>query len=141
MHIPYRGSAPAIVDLIAGQIPVASVDITSAYPHIVGGRAIALGMAETQRSKAAPEIPTIGEAGVTGFGRAGGFIGLFAPRGTPPAVVKRISAEVQEILALARGAGQRSRPLTVSAAYEDERDLREIPRHRSRAMETDAAIA
>ena len=50
VHIPYRGSAPAIVDLVAGQIPVASVDITSAYPHIVAGRAIALGMAEARRS-------------------------------------------------------------------------------------------
>src|SRR5687767_11681253 len=54
VHIPYRGSAPAIVDLISGQIPLAAVDITSAYPHIVGGRALALGMAETFRSKAAP---------------------------------------------------------------------------------------
>ena len=90
VHIPYRGSAPAIVDLVAGHIPVASVDITSAYPHIVAGRAVALGMAEAKRSRAAPEIPTIGEFGVLGFGRAGGFIGLFAPAGTPPAVVKRI---------------------------------------------------
>ena len=47
-HIPYRGSAPAVVDLIAGQIPVAAVDITSAYPHIAAGRLIALGMGETQ---------------------------------------------------------------------------------------------
>jgi tripartite-type tricarboxylate transporter receptor subunit TctC len=118
VHIPYRGSAPAIVDLISGQIPVASVDITSAYPHIVGGRAIALGMAEFKRSRAAPEIPTIGESGVMGFGRSGGFIGLFAPRATPPAVVKRISADVEEILqspvVLAA-----LKPLTVSAAYQD----------------------
>src|SRR5258705_12201884 len=92
VHAPYRGSAPAIVDLVAGQIPVASVDITSAYPHIVAGRAIALGMAEARRSRAAPEIPTIGEFGVVGFGRSGGFIGLFAPAGTPPAVGQRISA-------------------------------------------------
>jgi tripartite-type tricarboxylate transporter receptor subunit TctC len=118
VHIPYRGSAPAIVDLIAGQIPVASVDITSAYPHIVGGRAIALGMAEFQRSKAAPEIPTIGEAGITGFGRSGGFIGLFAPRGTPPAVVKRISADVQDALRTPAVLAA-LKPLTVSAAYQD----------------------
>jgi tripartite-type tricarboxylate transporter receptor subunit TctC len=119
VHIPYRGSAPAIVDLVAGQIPVASVDITSAYPHIVAGRAVALGMAEAKRSRAAPEIPTIGESGVLGFGRAGGFIGLFAPVGTPAAVVKRISDEVRQILA-APGIAANLKALTVSAAYEDE---------------------
>ena len=118
VHVPYRGSAPAIIDLIAGQIPVASVDITSAYPHIVAGRAIALGMAETRRSRAAPEIPTIGEMGITGFGRAAGFIGLFAPRATPPAVVQRISAEVREILASPPVLAS-LKPLTVSAAHED----------------------
>ena len=119
VHIPYRGSAPAIVDLVAGQIPVASVDITSAYPHIVGGRAIALGMAEAKRSRAAPEIPTIGESGVLGFGRAGGFIGLFAPVGTPAALVKRISDEVRQILA-SPGIAANLKALTVSAAYEDD---------------------
>jgi tripartite-type tricarboxylate transporter receptor subunit TctC len=119
VHIPYRGSAPAIVDLVAGQIPVASVDITSAYPHIVGGRAVALGMAEAKRSRAAPEIPTIGESGVLGFGRAGGFIGLFAPAGTPPAVVKQISDEVRQILA-SPGIAANLKALTVSPAYEDE---------------------
>ena len=119
VHIPYRGSAPAIVDLVAGQIPVASVDITSAYPHIVAGRAVALGMAEARRSRAAPEIPTIGKSGVLGFGRAGGFIGLFAPAGTPAAVVKRTSDEVRQILASPAIAAN-LKALTVSAAYEDE---------------------
>jgi len=119
VHIPYRGSAPAIVDLVAGQIPVASVDITSAYPHIVAGRALALGMAEAKRSRAAPEIPTIGESGVLGFGRAGGFIGLFAPAGTPAPVVKRISDEVRQILA-SPAIAPNLKALTVSAAYEDE---------------------
>jgi tripartite-type tricarboxylate transporter receptor subunit TctC len=119
VHIPYRGSAPAIVDLIAGQIPVAAVDITSAYPHIVSGRALALGMGEAVRSKAAPEIPTIAEGGVAGFGRVGGFIGLFAPGGTPAAVVKRISAEVGEILATS-AVQANAKTLTVSVAYMDE---------------------
>ncbi len=118
-HIPYRGSAPAIVDLVAGQIPLAAVDITSAYPQIVAGKARALGMGETQRSKAAPEIPTIAESGVPGFGRAGGFIGLFAPGGTPPAVVKRISAEVADILKQPAVLSN-LKTLTVSAAYEDD---------------------
>src|SRR5262249_60093572 len=85
-HVPYRGSAPAVVDVIAGQIPLAAVDITSAYPHVVAGRLRALGVGEVRRSAAAPGIPTIGEQGVPGFGRAGGFIGLVAPGGPPPAV-------------------------------------------------------
>ena len=118
-HIPYRGSAPAVVDLIAGQIPLAAVDITSAYPHVATGRLRALGMAETKRSAAAPEIPTIGEQGVAGFGRAGGFIGLFAPAGTPPAVTRRISGEVAEILKVP-SVQANVRALTASVSYENE---------------------
>jgi tripartite-type tricarboxylate transporter receptor subunit TctC len=119
VHIPYRGSAPAVVDLIAGQIPVAAVDITSAYPHVAGGRLRALGMGEVKRSAAAPEIPTIAEEGVPGFGRAGGFIGLFAPAGTPPALVKRISAEVAEILK-SPAVVANVKTLTATVAYEDD---------------------
>jgi tripartite-type tricarboxylate transporter receptor subunit TctC len=119
VHVPYRGSAPAVVDLIAGQIPVAAVDITSAYPHIASGRLVAVGMGEMKRSAAAPEIPTVAEGGVPGFGRAGGFIGLFAPGGTPPAVAKRISQEVGEILKLPHVQAN-VRTLTASIAYEDE---------------------
>jgi tripartite-type tricarboxylate transporter receptor subunit TctC len=118
IHIPYRGSAPAVVDVLAGQIPVAAVDITSAYPHIAAGRLIALGMAETRRSAAAPEIPTIAEGGVPGFGRAGGFIGLFAPAHTADAVVGRLSAEVKDILATP-AVQTNVRNLTASVAYED----------------------
>jgi tripartite-type tricarboxylate transporter receptor subunit TctC len=118
-HIPYRGSAPAVVDLIAGQIPLAAVDITSAYPHVAAGRLRALGMAEVRRSAAAPEIPTIGEQGVAGFGRSGGFIGLFAPAGTPAAVTRRISGEVAEILKVP-AVQANVRTLTASVSYENE---------------------
>jgi tripartite-type tricarboxylate transporter receptor subunit TctC len=118
-HIPYRGSAPAVVDLIAGQIPVAAVDITSAYPHVAAGRLRALGMGEVKRSAAAPEIPTIAEEGVPGFGRSGGFIGLFAPAATPPAVVKKISAEVAAILKTP-AVRANVKALTATVAYEDD---------------------
>jgi tripartite-type tricarboxylate transporter receptor subunit TctC len=118
-HIPYRGSAPAVVDVLAGQIPLAVVDITSAYPHVAAGRLRALGMGETKRSAAAPEIPTIAEEGVPGFGRAGGFIGLFAPAGTPPAVVKKISAEVAEILKTP-AVQANVKTLTATVSYEDD---------------------
>ena len=118
VHIPYRGSAPAVIDVLAGQIPVAAVDITSAYPHIAAGRLIALGVGEVKRSAAAPEIPTIAEGGVPGFGRAGGFIGLFAPGNTPEPVIRKISEEVRDILAMP-AVQANVRNLTASVAYED----------------------
>jgi tripartite-type tricarboxylate transporter receptor subunit TctC len=119
VHVPYRGSAPAVVDLIAGQIPLASVDLTSAYPHIQAGRLIALGLIASKRFEVAPEIPTIAEGGVPGFGRASGFIGLFAPAGTPRPVVKKLSHEVAAILATPH-AQATARALTAATAYEDD---------------------
>jgi tripartite-type tricarboxylate transporter receptor subunit TctC len=74
------------------------------------------------RSKAAPEIPTIGESGVPGFGRSGGFIGLFAPAATPTPVVRKLSAEIRDILATP--AVQTSvRSLTASVAYQDDAEF------------------
>jgi tripartite-type tricarboxylate transporter receptor subunit TctC len=119
VHVPYRGSAPAVVDLLAGQIPLASVDLTSAYPHIQAGRLIALGLSDGKRFPVAPEIPTIAEGGVPGFGRASGFIGLFAPAGTPSPVIKRLSQEVAAILATPN-AQSTARALTAATAYADD---------------------
>src|SRR5437764_8352489 len=118
-HVPYRGSAPAVVDALAGQIPVVSVDLTSAYPHIQAGRLLALGIHDGRRFAAAPEIPTTAEAGVPGSGRASGFLGLFTTRGTPEPVVRALSREVQSILALP-GVQTNVRALTAAVAYEDE---------------------
>jgi tripartite-type tricarboxylate transporter receptor subunit TctC len=86
---------------------------------VAAGRLRALGMGETKRSAAAPEIPTIAEEGVPGFGRSGGFIGLFAPAGTPPAVVKKISAEVAEILKTP-AVQANVKTLTATVNYEDD---------------------
>ena len=72
-----------------------------------------------------PEIPTIAEGGVPGFGRASGFIGLFAPAGTPAAVVKKISREVAAILATPN-AQATARALTSAAAYEDDETLKKM---------------
>jgi tripartite-type tricarboxylate transporter receptor subunit TctC len=119
VHVPYRGSAPAVVDLLAGQIPLASVDLTSAYPHIQAGRLVALGLVDSKRFAVAPEIPTIAEGGVPGFGRASGFIGLFAPAGTPAPVVRKLSQEVAAILATP-AAQTTARALTAATAYADE---------------------
>ena len=140
VHIPYRGSAPAVVDLLAGQIPLASVDLTSAYPHIQAGRLIALGLADSKRFPVAPEIPTIAEGGVPGFGRASGFIGLFAPAGTPAPVVKKLSREVAAILATP-GAQTTARALTSATAYEDDETFARFLTAEVREMETGAVVA
>jgi tripartite-type tricarboxylate transporter receptor subunit TctC len=100
IHVPYRGSAPAVTDLLGGQIPVAAVDLTSAYPQIKAGKLVALGLLDNKRTTVAPEVPTIAEAGVPGFGRAPGFIGIFAPPATPPQLLKKLSGEIAAVLAV-----------------------------------------
>ena len=119
VHVAYRGSAPAVTDLVGGQIPLAVVDLTSAHPHIKAGTLIALAVPHTRRTAMAPEIPTVAEAGVAGFGRIGGFIGMFAPAGTPAPLVKRVSQEVGTILAVPQ-VQDRVRLLSVEPAYEDD---------------------
>jgi tripartite-type tricarboxylate transporter receptor subunit TctC len=119
VHVPYRGSAPAVTDLLGGQIPLASVDLTSALPHIAAGRLIALGVPSPKRTSLAPDIPTIAEAGVPGFARAAGFIGLFAPAGTPRAVVRRLSVAIGETLATP-DAQAKIRLLAAETAYADD---------------------
>jgi tripartite-type tricarboxylate transporter receptor subunit TctC len=119
VHVAYRGSAPAVTDLVGGQIPLAVVDLTSAHPHIKAGTLIALGVPHERRTAMAPEIPTVAEAGVAGFGRIGGFIGMFAPAGTPAPLVKRVSQEVGSILAVAQ-VQDRVRLLSVEPAYSDD---------------------
>ena len=106
VHVPYRGSAPAVTDARGRQIPVAVVDLTSAHPHIKAGTLLALGVPHIKRTEMAPDIPTIAEAGVPGFGRIGGFIGLFAPAGTPAAAVKKLSQRGRVDPGLAGGPGQ-----------------------------------
>ncbi len=96
-HVPYRGSGPTVSDVIGGQIPVAVVDLTSAYPHIKAGTLVALGVTSPVRSKTAPEIQTIAEGGMPGYA-ATAWMGMFAPAGTPPAVVARLSKEIHQAL-------------------------------------------
>lgn len=119
VHVPYRGSAPAVTDLLGGQIPVACVDLTSAYPHILAGSVMALGLVDLNRSALVPQVPTIAEAGVPGFGREPGFIGLMAPPGVSDAVIKKLSNEIREILAT-KEVQTRVRQLAVDIAYLDD---------------------
>jgi len=98
-HVPYKGSGPAVADLMGGQVPVAFVDLSSALPHIRSGRVRALAVAGGKRTITAPEIPTIAESGVPGYDAVGWF-GLFAPAGTPRDIINRLNAEVRRIMQL-----------------------------------------
>lgn len=95
-HIPYKGSAPAVADLIGGQVQAMIDGLPSALPHVQAGKLRALALTSAKRSPAAPELPTIAES-YPGFS-ADAWSGLFGPKGTPKAVVDKIAAETQAIL-------------------------------------------
>jgi tripartite-type tricarboxylate transporter receptor subunit TctC len=97
-HVPYKGSAPAIQDVIAGQIPMSFETATVALPHIQSGKVRALAVTSAKRSRVLPDVPTLQEAGVPGFDVAS-WQALYAPAGTAPAVVQRMNAEVEKIIA------------------------------------------
>ena len=98
-HVPYKGMAPALTDVIGGQIQMSLPTIPGGLPHAQSGRVLALGVTGAKRTPAAPEIPTIAEAGVAGF-EASNWYGLAAPRGTPHGVVTRLNQEIARILVL-----------------------------------------
>lgn len=98
VHVPYRGSAPAVTDVLAGTVPLASVDLTSAIGAIRAGTVRAVAVTSAERSALAPEVPTVAESGVPGFAAAG-WLGLFAPAGTPAAALRSLSAAVGAVLA------------------------------------------
>ncbi len=95
-HIPYRGSGPMLLDLIAGQIDMAIDNLPSAMPHIRSGKLVALGVTSEQRSAQLPDVPTIAAA-LPGYEAESWFV-LMAPAGTPAAIVNRLSAEADRIL-------------------------------------------
>ena len=97
-HIPYRGSGPALLDLIGGNVDVMFDNLPSAMPQIRGGKLKAFAVTSGQRSAAMPELPTVAEAAkLKGF-EASSWFGLLAPAGTPPEVVNRIQQEVAKAL-------------------------------------------
>ncbi len=98
IHVPYKGIAPAVTDVIGGQITGAFADLPIALPQIRAGKVKALGLVGTKRSDAAPEIPTIEEQGVLGVDGISWF-GVLAPGKTPPELVKRLSEAVAKALA------------------------------------------
>ena len=97
-HIPYRGSGPALLDLIGGNVDVMFDNLPSAMPQIKGGKLKAFAVTSAQRSAAMPDLPTIEEAAkLKGFD-ASSWFGLLAPAGTPPDIVNRIQQEVAKAL-------------------------------------------
>jgi tripartite-type tricarboxylate transporter receptor subunit TctC len=96
-HIPYRGTALAVADLLAGQVQVVFADPISALQHVNSGTLIALAVTSKERSPVAPAVPTISESGYPGFD-AVGWHGILAPAKTPPAIVARLNAEIVEAL-------------------------------------------
>jgi len=119
VHVPYRGSAPAVTAVLGDQIPMASVDLTSAYEHTKAGTLTALGVTSAHRAKIAPEIPTVAEGGVPGYDGSAGYIGLFAPAGTPPDKVNQLSRDIAAIIAKP-DVQERIKLLAVEPAYSDD---------------------
>jgi len=97
-HVPYRGTALAVGDLLAGTLNVVFGDPISVLPHIKSGKLRALAVTSLERSPVAPEVPTVAESGYPGF-EALAWHGILAPARTPPAVIRKLNAEIVKALA------------------------------------------
>lgn len=96
-HVPYRGAAPAVQDLIGGQVPFGLIDSASVQQHLTSGKLRAIGVASARRLATFPEVPTLAEQGLTGF-EAYAWQGLVAPAGTPAPQVAQLAKALQEAL-------------------------------------------
>lgn len=97
IHVPYKGSAPAAVDLLGGHLSAAILDLATAKPHITSGRFRVLGLTSSKRTVLAPEIPTIAEAAVPGY-EFNSWIGIVMPAATPSAILTRVHTELMAVL-------------------------------------------
>jgi len=98
-HVPYKGSGPAMQDLVAGQIPMTVDSFLVAAPHLQSGKVRALAVTSAQRTAVLPNVPTLAESGLPGFDVAS-WQAVFAPAGTPVAIVQRLNSELQAIAAM-----------------------------------------
>jgi tripartite-type tricarboxylate transporter receptor subunit TctC len=123
VEVPYRGSGPAAVDTMAGQIPLAVVDLPSALQQIKAGKLLAFAVTSPQRLPTLPDVPTVAEAGLSGYDSTGWF-GVVAPADTPAPIVARLNADInaalndEQIQAAMRNLGVEPAPGTVKA-FED----------------------
>ncbi len=97
VEVPYKGSGPAALDVLAGQVPLGVVDVPAALQHIRAGKLIAYAVTSPQRLALLPEVPTVSEAGLGGYDSTGWF-GVVAPAATPAAIVARLNAEINAAL-------------------------------------------
>ena len=97
-HVPYKGSAPALVDLAGGQVQLMFDNLPSSLALIKGGKLKALAVTSAQRSAVLPDVPTVAESGLPGF-EASSWFGLLAPAGTPKDIIAKLSGEVAKWLA------------------------------------------
>ncbi|PJM87451.1 Bug family tripartite tricarboxylate transporter substrate binding protein [Achromobacter ruhlandii] len=98
-HIPYRGSGPAMVDLMGGQVQIAFETASSVIPHIKSGKVRALAVLSARRNPQLPDVPTMAEAGVSGV-EMSAWYGIYMPSGTPAAVQQRVHDSVNAVLAM-----------------------------------------
>jgi len=97
LHVPYKSAPPALQDLIAGRVSMMFTDLTTGLPHVQSGTLRALAVTRLQRSSLFSELPTMDEAGVTGFDMES-WAGIVAPARTPPAIVTRLNTELRKII-------------------------------------------
>jgi tripartite-type tricarboxylate transporter receptor subunit TctC len=100
VHVPYKGSVPAVTDLIGGQVDAMFDNVPNVIQHVKSGRLRALAVSSAKRSPYLPDVPTVAEAGVPGF-EVSVWFGILAPSGTPPPVIAKINAEVNKALGAA----------------------------------------
>ena len=105
VHVPYKGVAPSVADLMAGQVQMMSGDLSTLMPQVKAGRLRALAVTGAKRSALAPEFPTIAESGVPGY-EASGWFGVLAPVATPGEIVMRLNSVIAKGIA---GADARER--------------------------------
>ena len=96
-HVSYKGTGPALNDVLAGVVPLMSSNLPATLPYIRSGKLVALGVTDTVRSPVAPEIPTLAEQGVAGVAVTSWY-GLLAPAGTPAPIVEQLVRDAQDIL-------------------------------------------
>jgi len=96
-HIPYKGTGPALNDLLGGQVSMSFTDVLTALPYVKAGRLRALGVTTAERSQALPDVPTVAEQGVPGYD-VSVFFGIVAPAGTPPERVAKLNRAFIEVL-------------------------------------------
>jgi len=99
VHVPYKGSAPMVTDLLGGHVQVAFDNTPNVLPQVKAGKLRALAITSATRSAMVPDVPTVSEAGVPGY-EVGVWFGIVAPAGTPPAVLGKLNAELNRMLAM-----------------------------------------